>query len=269
MTRSRTSSRGNGDVADHLRERGEDRAGGGRARRGRVPDRRSILIENPVALVDKNADEHCVRTWPRRSSTSSTRRRPRTCTRASAFLRPTDPRRPPDGRSANGFPAIKDLFTVDDFGGWDALNEKLFSDTGIATTAIAGQADPSDGQRRADVRRAVGRPGGPPPRSAARLRHLGPARRRPRLPRAAGRPAGRRRSSRRVSATGSDVPRSALAVAGRDGGDPAHPVHVGADGGASTRSSARCSRTSSCGSGSRDAGCSRRSSTCRSRSRRS
>ena len=34
--------------------------------------------------------------------------------------------------------AIEDLFTVDEIGGWDALNEELFSDNGIATQAIAG-----------------------------------------------------------------------------------------------------------------------------------
>jgi len=34
-------------------------------------------------------------------------------------------------------PPIEDLFTVDEIGGWDALNEELFSDNGIATQAIA------------------------------------------------------------------------------------------------------------------------------------
>ena len=38
----------------------------------------------------------------------------------------------------DGFPAIEDLWDVDEFGGWDALNEKLFSDAGIVTQAQAG-----------------------------------------------------------------------------------------------------------------------------------
>ena len=35
------------------------------------------------------------------------------------------------------FPAIEDLWDVDEFGGWEELNEKLFSDSGIVTQAIA------------------------------------------------------------------------------------------------------------------------------------
>ena len=55
----------------------------------------------------------------------------------TGFLRSTDPKKAAAGDPANGFPAIKDLFTVEDLGGWDALNEKLFGDNGIATQAIA------------------------------------------------------------------------------------------------------------------------------------
>jgi ABC-type sulfate transport system substrate-binding protein len=33
-------------------------------------------------------------------------------------------------------PAIKDLFTVDDFGGWNALDQKLFSSSGLFTQAL-------------------------------------------------------------------------------------------------------------------------------------
>src|SRR6266550_1372556 len=53
------------------------------------------------------------------------------------YLRPVDPAKAAAGDPANGFPAIHDLFTVEDLGGWDALDQKLFSDTGIATQAIA------------------------------------------------------------------------------------------------------------------------------------
>jgi sulfate transport system substrate-binding protein len=53
------------------------------------------------------------------------------------FLRSTDPAKAAAGDPATGFPAIKDLFTVADLGGWDALNQKLFGDSGIATQAIA------------------------------------------------------------------------------------------------------------------------------------
>ena len=50
---------GNGDVAITY-ENEVKTANSGRARgRGGLPQR-PVLIENPVAVVDKNADEHCV-----------------------------------------------------------------------------------------------------------------------------------------------------------------------------------------------------------------
>jgi sulfate/thiosulfate transport system substrate-binding protein len=55
----------------------------------------------------------------------------------TGFLRSTDVTKAQAGDPANGYPAIQDLFTVEDLGGWDALNTKLFSDTGIATQAVA------------------------------------------------------------------------------------------------------------------------------------
>ena len=41
-------------------------------------------------------------------------------------------------KGGNGYPPIEDLWDVDDLGGWDALTEKLFTDFGIVTQAIAG-----------------------------------------------------------------------------------------------------------------------------------
>ena len=98
----------------------------------------SILIENPVAVVDKNADgalrdrrrERLRRLPSHEGGEGRTTRRPATSGR------PT-PKQAAAGDPANGFPAIKDLFTVDDLGGWDALDQKLFSDDGIATQAKA------------------------------------------------------------------------------------------------------------------------------------
>ena len=52
------------------------------------------------------------------------------------FLRSTDIKEAKKG--GGQFPPIEDLFTVDEIGGWDALNEELFSDSGIVTQAIAG-----------------------------------------------------------------------------------------------------------------------------------
>ena len=55
----------------------------------------------------------------------------------TGYLRSTHAKLAQKGDPANGFPAIQDLFTVDDLGGWDKLDQDLFSDNGIATQAVA------------------------------------------------------------------------------------------------------------------------------------
>jgi sulfate transport system substrate-binding protein len=55
----------------------------------------------------------------------------------TGYLRSTDSAKAAAGDPANGFPAIKDLFTVEDLGGWDALDQQLFSEDGVATQAKA------------------------------------------------------------------------------------------------------------------------------------
>jgi len=98
----------------------------------------SVLIQNPVALVDKNVDNDCVRPVAEAFVNFLHTPEVKDMYTSVGFLRSTDLAQAKKGDPANGFPEIKDLWTVDDFGGWSALNDKLFSDTGIATTAIAG-----------------------------------------------------------------------------------------------------------------------------------
>jgi sulfate/thiosulfate transport system substrate-binding protein len=95
----------------------------------------SVLIENPVALIDKNVDDHCVRDVAEAFVEYLHSDEAKEFYTTVGFLRSTDA----DEAKAGGgdFPAIEDLFTADDIGGWDALNDKLFSDAGIATQAIA------------------------------------------------------------------------------------------------------------------------------------
>jgi sulfate/thiosulfate-binding protein len=97
----------------------------------------SVLIENPVAVVDKNAAEHCVTDVAQAFVDFLHTKEAKGYYTDTGHLRSTDPKEAAAGDPANGFPAIKDLFTVDDLGGWDALNEQLFSDSGIATQAKA------------------------------------------------------------------------------------------------------------------------------------
>ena len=94
----------------------------------------SVLIENPVAIVDQNVDKHCVRevaeAFVEYLHTDEVKE-----IFLDAGYRSTDLEEAKKG--GDGYPPIEDLWDVDEFGGWDALNDKLFSDTGIVTQAQA------------------------------------------------------------------------------------------------------------------------------------
>ena len=96
----------------------------------------TVLIENPVAIVDQWADEHCVRDVAEAFVEYLHSDEAKEIFTDTGFLRSTDKKEAQKG--GGQFPPIEDLFTVDEIGGWDALNEQLFSDSGIVTQAIAG-----------------------------------------------------------------------------------------------------------------------------------
>jgi sulfate/thiosulfate-binding protein len=97
----------------------------------------SVLIQNPVAVVDTNAETHCVTDLANAFVEFLHSKEAKGYYTETGYLRSTDVKKAQAGDPANGFPAIQDLFTVDDLGGWDGLTEKLFSDNGIATQAKA------------------------------------------------------------------------------------------------------------------------------------
>ena len=96
----------------------------------------TVMIENPVAIVDANVDKHCVRDVAEAFVEYLHSPEAKEVYTDVGFLRSTDKKEAQQG--GGQFPAIEDLFTVDEIGGWDALNEELFSDNGIVTQAIAG-----------------------------------------------------------------------------------------------------------------------------------
>ena len=96
----------------------------------------TVLIENPVAIVDQWVDEHCVRDVAEAFVEYLHSDEAKEIYTDIGFLRSTDTKEAQKG--GGQFPPIEDLFTVDEIGGWDALNEELFSDSGIVTQAIAG-----------------------------------------------------------------------------------------------------------------------------------
>jgi len=97
----------------------------------------TVMIENPVAVVDTNAEKDCVKPIADAFVAFLHTADVKALYTSVGFLRSTDFAKAQAGDPKNGFPAIQDLFTVKDLGGWDALTQKLFSDTGIATQAIA------------------------------------------------------------------------------------------------------------------------------------
>jgi sulfate transport system substrate-binding protein len=125
---------GNGDVAITYENEIET------AQKAGLPDEAvyppsTILIENPVAVVDVNADKHCVREVADAFVEYLHSDEAKEYYRTVGFLRSTDVKLAAKGDKELGLPPIEDLFTVDDFGGWDALNERLFSDAGVFTKA--------------------------------------------------------------------------------------------------------------------------------------
>jgi sulfate transport system substrate-binding protein len=111
------------------------------ARKAGLPDEAvyppsTILIQNPVAVVDKNAQSHCVEDVANAFVDFLHTPEAKDLYSTVGFLRSTDYAAAKKG--GGDFPAIEDLFTVDDFGGWPSLEQKVFSEPdGIFTQAFA------------------------------------------------------------------------------------------------------------------------------------
>jgi len=129
---------GNGDVAITYENEVKTANEAGLEDEGVYPPS-TVLIENPVSVVDTNVDDHCVREVAEAFVDFLHTPEAKELYASVGFLRSTDLKEAQKGDDANGLPPIEDLWTVDEMGGWDALQDKLFSDTGVATTAIAGQ----------------------------------------------------------------------------------------------------------------------------------
>jgi sulfate transport system substrate-binding protein len=97
----------------------------------------TILIENPVAVVDENVDAHCVREVAEGFVAYLHGPEAQEYYRTVGFLRPTDPVQAAAGDEEMGFPPIEDLFTAEDLGDWDAINDEVFGEQGVFTQAYA------------------------------------------------------------------------------------------------------------------------------------
>jgi sulfate transport system substrate-binding protein len=94
----------------------------------------TILIENPVALIDTYVDQHgnreAVEAFIEFLFTPEAQ-----AIFAEYGLRSVDENVAQE--TASQYPPVADLFTIADFGGWQAVTPSFFGDNGIYTTVIA------------------------------------------------------------------------------------------------------------------------------------
>jgi sulfate/thiosulfate-binding protein len=98
-----------------------------------VVPRSTILIETPVALVDKNVDKHGVRNvaeafvdflWSPEAQRGY----------AAYGMRPVDP--DVARQVATRFPPVQDLWKIEELGGWKKVTVEIFGPQGVFTEAL-------------------------------------------------------------------------------------------------------------------------------------
>jgi sulfate/thiosulfate transport system substrate-binding protein len=99
-----------------------------------VIPRSSILIENPVALIDENVDKHGTREVAE-AFVNFLFTRTAQDVFAEFGLRAVD--EDTAEATAAQYPALEDLFTIEYFGGWAEATPSMFGDEGIFTKTVA------------------------------------------------------------------------------------------------------------------------------------
>lgn len=105
-----------------------------------VIPRSTILIQNPIAVVDSYVDKHGTREVAEAFVNFLFTQEAQDIF-AQYGLRSVDPE--VAKATASQYPAVEDLFTIDQqYGGWKEATPKYFGDTGIYTQAIAAAQGP-------------------------------------------------------------------------------------------------------------------------------
>jgi sulfate/thiosulfate-binding protein len=95
----------------------------------------TVDIQTPVAVVDKNAEAHCVEEIANAFVSFLHTKEAKDIYASVGFERPVAQAEAAKG-DGDMFPPIPDLFTTDEIGGWDQLlNDTVFGDGGAFTTA--------------------------------------------------------------------------------------------------------------------------------------
>jgi sulfate/thiosulfate-binding protein len=95
--------------------------------------RSTILIENPVAVIDANVDKHGSREVAEAFVDFLLTREAQEIL-AEFGLRPVDPN--VAQATADRYPPVEDLFTIEEFGGWSEATPAFFGDEGIYSRVI-------------------------------------------------------------------------------------------------------------------------------------
>ncbi|MFL5736820.1 MAG: sulfate ABC transporter substrate-binding protein [Actinomycetota bacterium] len=97
----------------------------------------TVDIQTPTVVVDKNAQAHCVEDIANAFVQYLHTKAAKEIFTTVGYERPVDQKEAAKGDGST-FPAIKDLFTTDDIGGWDQLlNDTVFGSGGAFTKAQA------------------------------------------------------------------------------------------------------------------------------------
>jgi sulfate/thiosulfate-binding protein len=99
-----------------------------------VIPRSTILIENPVAVIDTYADKHGTRQAAEAFVTFLLTRQAQEVF-AKHGLRSVDPQ--VARATAAQYPPVTDLFTIEYFGGWDKATPNIFGENGLYTLTVA------------------------------------------------------------------------------------------------------------------------------------
>jgi sulfate transport system substrate-binding protein len=90
-----------------------------------------------VVVVDKNAEEHCVADVAEAFVEYLHGDDAQELFQTVGYFRPIDPAEAAKANSDLNQPALQDIFTTDDIGGWDQLiNTSVFGPTGVFTQAL-------------------------------------------------------------------------------------------------------------------------------------
>jgi ABC-type sulfate transport system substrate-binding protein len=97
----------------------------------------TVLIQTPTVVVDKNARAHCVENVANAFVAFLHTPDAQEIFQTVGYFRQVDLSEAQKGISDLGQNPVTDLFTTDDLGGWNKLEDTVFGSNGVFTKALA------------------------------------------------------------------------------------------------------------------------------------